>query len=134
MQISKVLSAVWPSFSMRTGLDPQAISRDPAAVRAYVEDPLVHSIGTARLGTELTRAIEWVHAHAGEWSLPLLIVHGSDDRLAPPAESLRFFEHAGGTDKKRIEVPGGFHEPHNDVDKATVFAEIERWLGEHLAS
>jgi alpha-beta hydrolase superfamily lysophospholipase len=132
MQISKLLSAVWPGFSLNTQLDPTTISRNPEVVRAYVQDPLVHSKGTARFGTEMTRTIEWVHAHAGEWTLPLLLICGAEDRLVPPGDGLRFFENAGGSDKKRIAYPDGFHEPHNDIDKGVVFADLERWLEEHL--
>jgi alpha-beta hydrolase superfamily lysophospholipase len=132
LQISKLLSAVWPGFSMNTQLDAATLSRDPAVVRAYVEDPLVHSKGTARLGTEMTQAVEWVHAHAGEWTLSLLLICGAEDRLVPPGDGLRFFERVGGSDKKRIAYPNGSHEPHNDVDKGAVFADIEHWLEEHL--
>jgi alpha-beta hydrolase superfamily lysophospholipase len=129
--LSKVLSRVWPRFSLNSGLDATAISRDPAVVKAYVEDPLVHSKGTARLGAEMLRTTEWVQAKAAEWRLPLLIVHGADDRLAPPAFSRQFFEKVAIADKTRIEYPGGFHEPHNDLEKATVFADIERWIEQH---
>jgi alpha-beta hydrolase superfamily lysophospholipase len=132
LQISKLLSSVAPTFSMNTQLDATTLSRDPEVVRAYVQDPLVHSKGTARFGTEMTRAVEWVHEHAGEWKLPLLIICGADDRLVPPADSLRFFERAGVSDKRRIAYPGGFHEPHNDIDRSVVFADIEHWLEEHL--
>ena len=62
--LSKILSGVLPWLTLDTKLDATSISRDPAVVETYVNDPLVHSLGTPRLGTELTRAIEWTQAHA----------------------------------------------------------------------
>ncbi len=132
--ISRVLSRTWPTFSLNTNLDATAISRDPDVVRAYQQDPLVHSRASARLGTELTRTVEWVMAHADAWRLPLLIVHGGADRLAPAEGSRAFFDLVGYEDKRRIEYPGGFHEPHNDIEHERVLADIEAWLEEHLTS
>jgi alpha-beta hydrolase superfamily lysophospholipase len=132
LPLSKVLSRVWPTFSLKSGLDPKGLSRDPEVVKAYIQDPLVHSKGTARLGAELMRTTEWVQGHAGDWKLPLLIVHGADDRLAPIAFSREFFGKVPIADKKRHEIPAGFHEPHNDLDRGAVFAEIERWIEAHL--
>ncbi len=132
LQLSRALSRIWPTLSMNSQLDVTSLSRDPEVVRAYVADPMVHSKGTPRLGSELMRVSQWVQDHAAEWKLPLLIVLGGEDRLVLPADSQRFFEHAAGGDKKRIAYPGGFHEPHNDLEKAEVFADIERWIEAHL--
>jgi alpha-beta hydrolase superfamily lysophospholipase len=132
LAISRILSVILPSFAMDTKLDATTISRDPLVVKAYQEDPLVHSIGTARLGTELNAATRWTQAHAQDIRLPLLIVHGAEDRLALPADSRRFFDHVTFADKERIEYPGGFHEPHNDIEHPKVMADIERWVKRHL--
>jgi alpha-beta hydrolase superfamily lysophospholipase len=132
MGMARVLSRIWPRFAMDTGLDATSISRDPEVVAAYQADPLVHSIGTARLGTEMTRAMLWTHEHAREWQLPLLIIHGSADRLVPPEGSHRFFENVPVADKEHIEYEGGYHEPHNDTHRAQVLADLERWLERHL--
>ncbi len=130
--LSRVLSRVWPTFSLDTKLDAAALSRDPDVVNAYLTDPLVHSTASARLGTELTRTVEWVMSHADAWRVPLLIVHGSEDKLAPPEGSRAFFEAVKYEDKAYIEYPGGYHEPHNDIQRDRVLADIERWIEAHL--
>jgi alpha-beta hydrolase superfamily lysophospholipase len=126
--LARALSRVWPGMSMATGLDVTALSRDEAVVRAYVEDPLVHNLGTPRLGTELMAAIEWTQGHAGDLSLPCLIVHGTDDRLCPCEASQAFFEACVCKDVERIAYEGGYHELFNDVDKERVLADVEAWL------
>jgi alpha-beta hydrolase superfamily lysophospholipase len=133
LMLSRVLSVIYPSFSINTKLDVNTISRDPVEVKRYADDPLVHSTGTARLGTEVTATMAWVHAHAAELKLPLLLYYGTNDQLVPPAGSRRFFDALTLADKERIEYPGGHHESHNDTHRAQVFTDVERWLEKHLA-
>ena len=64
--IARVLSRVWPRFSLPLGLDLQALSRNPEVVRAYEADPLVHGKTTVRWGTEILQVIEGVKAHPAE--------------------------------------------------------------------
>lgn len=132
LAVSRILSVILPSFAMDTKLDATTISRDPLVVKAYKEDPLVHSMGTARLGGEMNATVLWTQAHAQDIRLPLLIVQGAEDRLAPAPDSRRFFDHVTYADKERIEYPGGFHEPHNDIEHPKVMADIERWVERHL--
>lgn len=132
LKIAQWLSRIWPAFAMDTGLDATAISRDPAVVAAYQADPLVHSKGTARLGTEMARAMAWTHEHAHQWRLPLLILQGGADRLVPPEGSRRFYERVPIADKEYREYEGGYHEPHNDIHRDQVLQDLERWLEAHL--
>jgi len=132
LALSRILSVILPSFAMDTKLDATTISRDPLVVKAYKEDPLVHSMGTARLGGEMNATVQWTQAHAQDIRLPLLIIQGAEDRLAPAQDSRRFFDHVTYADKERIEYPGGFHEPHNDMEYPKVMADVERWVERHL--
>lgn len=132
IMLSKVLSTLVPRLALKTGLDATALSRDPAVVEAYINDPLVHSFGTARLGAELARAIEWTQAHAADLALPCLIVHGSDDRICPPEGSRVFFENIAFADKERQVYEGYYHEVFNDVGKEQVLAAVEAWVERHL--
>lgn len=131
MTLSKILSGILPRLTLDTKLDATTISRDPAVVAAYVDDPLVHSLGTPRLGTELTRAIEWTQAHAAEMRAPCLIVHGSADRLAPPEGSHIFYENMTLSAKERQVYEGYYHEVFNDVGKERVLAAVEAWIEHH---
>lgn len=130
--LSRILSRIWPRFTMDTKLDAAALSRDPEVVKAYREDPLVHSMGTARLGTERTAAIEWTQAHAAEMEVPCLIVHGGADRLVSPEGSRVFYENMTLADKERQVYEGYYHEVFNDVGKERVLAAVEAWIEHHL--
>ena len=132
--LSKVLARVWPSLTLDSGLDTSALSRDPAVVEAYVNDPLVHSKGSARMANEMMGAVDWTQSHAEELALPCLIVHGSEDRLCPPGASQIFIDNVTFADKERIEYEGYFHEVYNEPGKEQVFADIEAWMERHLHS
>lgn len=130
--LARALSRVWPTFRLATGLDVTALSRDESVVQAYVADPLVHNMGTPRLGTELMAAIEWTQAHAADLSLPCLIVHGTDDRICPCEASQAFFDRCSYAGKERLTYEGGYHELFNDLDRERVLADVQAWLEGHL--
>lgn len=132
LKMAQLMSRIWPGFTMDIKLDATSISRDPAVVAAYQADPLVHSKASARLGTEMARAMAWTHEHAHQWRLPLLILHGGADRLVPPEGSRRFYERVPIADKEYHEYEGGYHEPHNDVHCDQVLRDLEGWLEAHL--
>ena len=130
--ISKIMSRIKPDFSVDTKLDANLISRDKNEVLKYVSDPLVHSTGTARLGTEITAAIEQTQKNAAKFNYPLLLVLGSSDTLVPPVGAESFFENISSRDKKMNVYENGFHELHNDLDKQKVMDEMAGWLQKHL--
>jgi alpha-beta hydrolase superfamily lysophospholipase len=130
--ISKILSRIAPGFSMATQLDATSLSRDPMVVQAYRDDPLVHSIGTARAGTELVRIVKWLNQHAMDLRLPILLIHGSQDRLVNPEDSKIYFANVSSQDKTFLELPDGYHEPHNDLDRDIVIQRVGDWIEAHL--
>lgn len=132
--LGRLLSRVLPRFSLHTGIDPKTASRDPAVWEINMQDSLRHDLVSARLGTEFFDTLEWVHAHASEWKLPLLILHGEDDQVALPEGGQRFFEEVHFADKERQEYPGARHEMQDEVNYQEVMADLENWLERHLRS
>lgn len=132
MTVARMVSRVWPSFTLGTGLDVSAVARDPQVVAAYRADPLVHDRGTARLAAETEQVVAWVQAHAGELRVPLFIQHGDADRIAAPDGSRRFVTNAGTSDKTLREYPGAFHQVHNDLCHEEATADLLDWLEQHV--
>ena len=129
---SRVLSRLWPTLSLSTGLDANGISRDPQAVAAYRGDPLVHGKGTPRLATEVMAAAARCQANAPTLQLPLLLIHGSADPITSPQDSLRFFDNAGSADKTYLAYEGGYHESHNDTHHEQVVADMLAWMEKRI--
>jgi alpha-beta hydrolase superfamily lysophospholipase len=129
---SKILSRVWPTLSFPSGLDAQAISRDPDEVKAYLDDPLIHDKGTPRLATESQNAISWCLEHADKVQIPILILHGTGDRITSPISSREFFDKITFADKTYISYDGGYHESLNDLHQQQAASDIQNWLDSHL--
>ena len=66
--------------------------------------------------------------------LPLLILHGTDDKATLAAGSQRFHDHAGSTDKTLKLYPGHFHDLFNDVGKEGVMADTKAWIAQRIAT
>ena len=114
-------------MSLPNGLEVEAISRDPEVVRRYLQDPLVHNRLSARLGTDLLRQGRWALDRAADFSLPLLLLHGSADRLTSARASRDFAARMGAGCTLKI-WDGFFHELHNEPEKELVFNYVTEWL------
>ena len=130
--LARSLSRVWPRFSVSLGVDGTRLSRDPAMVKAYDEDPLVHHTATARWGTETLDAIDRVRSRMSEIGLPILILHGEDDPVNAVQGSRELFAAVSSKDKELHTYPGGKHEPHNDIQREQVVNDVEKWLTRQL--
>jgi alpha-beta hydrolase superfamily lysophospholipase len=130
---AKALSAAVPWLGA-LAVDPAVVSRDPAEVEAYRTDPLVHHGKLpVRTVAEIAAATEAFPEQVASLTLPLLLVHGSEDRLSPVRGSRMVHERASSEDKTLEIYDGFFHEVLNEPpeDRARVTADIVAWLNAH---
>ena len=125
LKLGKLMADVWPSLTQPNGMDTSTISRDPAEVKAYEEDPLVHDRISAGLFADISNAGNRSLENPSEIKLPGLVYHGNADRLINWQRTLRFAEKAGA---EWHELDGVYHEPHNDLDREQVFRLLQNWL------
>lgn len=127
LMAGKILAKLAPAMAMNNGLDVNALARDEAIVKAYQNDVLVHDRISAKLAMELIDGGEYALAHAGEWTLPLLLMHGTADRISSPKASEAFAETAGSPVTLKL-WDGYYHEIHNDIGKKEVISFMIDWL------
>ena len=99
-------------------------------IRAYTSDPLVHNKISVRLALGMLEAGEWALAHAAEFPLPLLLVHGTADKLTSAAASQEFAAKVGPNCTLKL-WEGFYHETHNEPEKAEVLGFMIDWLRAH---
>jgi alpha-beta hydrolase superfamily lysophospholipase len=115
-------------------ISPASLSRDPAVGSAYAADPLVWHGPMKRPTVEaFARTLETVSKGGDIGRLPLLWLHGDDDRLVPlPGSRVGVERLSGGRLTERI-YAGARHEVFNETDRAEVFGDLTRFLDGVLA-
>jgi alpha-beta hydrolase superfamily lysophospholipase len=130
VMLAKVLGALLPSVTLPSGLDANMLSHIPEVVDRYKQDPLVHDRVSFGMGKNLLEMSPWIFEHAGEFNIPLLLMHGTEDKIAFSRGSQEFAEKAG--DKVTLKLWDGlYHEIHNEPEKAEVFKVMLDWLEKH---
>jgi acylglycerol lipase len=110
-------------------LDVSQVSRDPAVVDKYRNDPLVYTGKvTARLVEQLFTEMAWLKDRLDRIRLPLLMLHGSADGLTSPEGSKTLHEMAGSDNKKLIIYDGLYHEVYNEPEQDEVMTDVANWL------
>jgi alpha-beta hydrolase superfamily lysophospholipase len=64
--------------------------------------------------------------------LPILVLHGSADRLADPEGSRVLYEGVASEDKTLKLYKGFYHEIFNEPGQRQVLGDIKNWLKVHL--
>ncbi|MGO9115590.1 MAG: lysophospholipase [Thermoguttaceae bacterium] len=109
------------------------ISRDPAIVTQFHDDPLVfHGRFPTRTGAEILRAGGLARAQLEQVRASLLILHGSADRVAAVEASQELIQRAEATDKTLRLYPGLYHEVLNEPEKEQVLADLIQWIDQRV--
>lgn len=117
MKIQKLfapaIDKMMPKAKIVDAVSPKDLSRNPKAVQAYIDDPLVN-LGkvVARTAIQMSKSFDVVKERRGEITCPLLVLHGTKDAITSTNASKDFFKNVGtaGTKKKYLSLPGLFHE------------------------
>jgi len=124
----KGLSHVAPHLGVLK-LKNEDFSRDPAAVAALNADPYVKDeTQPAATVAALVRADERLRKEFDTITIPVLILHGTEDHATVCHGSEFFYEHAGSSDKTLKIYQGHYHDLLADLGKESVLADILAWV------
>lgn len=114
-------------------LKNEDFSRNPAVVQFMNNDPLIaHESQPTKTMEQLVLADERLKKDFSLITLPVLILHGTNDNAAKYSGSQFFYDHAGASDKTIKLYEGHYHDLLNDVDKEKVMSDIGEWLIKHM--
>lgn len=131
--IGRQLVKLLPTLRIPATSDKSAISKDPLAVKAFLEDPLCCHTNTLSQGKAILDQLEKIPMIASKITLPTLILHGSLDQIIRLEGSFELLQKIGSKDKTLQIIPGGFHEPHNDQEKEEFFSLLTLWFYRQMA-
>jgi alpha-beta hydrolase superfamily lysophospholipase len=105
------------------------LSRDETVVRAFREDPLVfHGRFPLRTGAEILKAGERARAGLERVRTPLLVLHGTADKVSDQAAIEELHRRAESRDKTLKLYPGLFHEVLSEPEREQVLADMVDWM------
>lgn len=129
--IGKLLGKLLPSVTMPNELDLNALSRDPLEVNRYKNDPLVHDRVSTSYSLRFMETGEWALEHAHQLERPLLLMHGTADRITSHKSSGEFARRSESM-SELVLVEGAYHELHHDLDKEKVLGIIGNWIDDKI--
>jgi alpha-beta hydrolase superfamily lysophospholipase len=83
---------------------------------------------SSALGLDIINTGRWVEEHGEDFALPLLLMQGLGDHVVLPAATRRFAARVPRPLITFKELPGLYHEMHNEVEKKDIFAEMIAWM------
>jgi alpha-beta hydrolase superfamily lysophospholipase len=135
-QITILAGKIFSVLLPKLGVAPlifEGISRDPAVVEAYINDPLVYTGKiTARLAAELLKTMGHITKHAAKIQLPIMIAQGSEDSLVDPGGAQLLYDLVGSGDKTIKLYDGFYHEIFNEPEHAQVLKDVQLWIEKQL--
>ncbi|KAI5810818.1 Alpha/Beta hydrolase protein [Pyronema omphalodes] len=129
----KFASKFLPNWKRPQKMDAESMSRDEAVCKDYAEDPLCHGTGTLLGIVEmLVRAKKLMREDVVRRFLPdtpVLVCHGTADRVTDCQASRRFVEMLGVRDKEFREYKGWYHKMHAEPgeDREIFVKDIIDW-------
>ena len=126
--LGKLVGSVLPDLPIEQ-IDPDAISRDPAVVADYKADPLVYRGKIpAGIGKALLMISETMPRLAAKITVPLLVVHGGEDRLVSATGSERLVACVASNDVELKIYPQLYHEVFNEPERDRVLDDVTDWI------
>jgi len=126
--IGRVSARLSPKFRMRNEIDPMVLSRDTEICKAYASDPLVNRLVSARWFVEAMQGMTQASEGANRIKTPLLVMHGTEDKLASLNATKQVFERIGSADKELVIHQGFYHELFNEPEKKDLYQVAASWI------
>lgn len=120
-----------PNVTIDSGLEIKYISSIDTEVEKYRTDPLNHGRISFLLFHEITHYGLWTLNHTAELNLPVLMLHGTNDKIT----SIEASKTAAKGNPEKIEFIAwekGYHELHNDTMRKELAAKVIQWIKEKI--
>ena len=126
--LAGAIAAVLPNLPIQH-VDLTEVTRNMEMRAEDDKDPLqYHGKVRARTGSELLKAQTEVNRRLSEIALPLLVMHGGEDKIISTSAAEYVYDNCGSSDKTMKHWPGLYHEIFNEPEREEVFSYMFDWL------
>jgi len=128
----RLASKIVPTMRMHNEINVNDLTRDPKLNEEYGRDPqVIHDI-TVKMGSIVLDLGDAVFEGSSKITKPILIAHGTADKLTSYDASKEFIAKVSSTDKTFKSLEGWYHEPHNEPEKEEFIKMVLDWVLQHL--
>ncbi|MFW5944561.1 MAG: alpha/beta hydrolase [Bacteroidota bacterium] len=130
--LARGLKIIAPELVRDSKLDVNYLSHDRNIIEQYEEDSLIHRQITPSLFFNARKAGERAIKEISGIKLPVLLMHGTGDKITSFKASEELVKNAKdtGVDIRFISWDGLYHELHHEYEKDEVFRAIMNWVSE----
>ncbi|XP_064400432.1 monoglyceride lipase-like [Halichondria panicea] len=126
--VSKVVAVLAPQLGIKK-LNTDDISSVPEEVQAYVDDELIyHGSCKAKWATASLAAIAELREQIKRIHLPLLLIHGIDDKIVPISGSEFIASNVSSPHLRFERFDGNRHEVFHDTEQTRAREVIKEWI------
>ncbi|WP_233898110.1 alpha/beta hydrolase [Tenacibaculum piscium] len=130
LTLGRILQKIAPSLTLSNELNPADMSRDIFEVQKYLDDPLVHNKISPNFSLSFIDSGKWAIENAKSLEIPMLVVHGTADKIIDYKGSEAF---ANATNNATLKLyKGGYHELQHDLCKNQMLQDVVYWLENQL--
>lgn len=131
-KIAPIVSKFFPKLPAAK-LAQNMISKDPKVRERYQSDPLIYKGKVrARKGYETLKSMEYIADKFDVIDLPILVMHGADDKITDPIGSQMLYDGISSSDKTLKYFDGLYHEIFNEPERDEVIRYAIDWIGKRL--
>lgn len=129
--LARWASPIVPWITVRTRIRGDQLSPNKTKRRSKKKDPLLHRRVSIKLFSDLIRNGEKLLSSSQKTTIPLLLMHGTDDPLTSYQASMIFAQNSGqlatfkGWD-------GMYHDLLNNDDSNAIFQYVMNWISNHI--
>ncbi|KAI0700467.1 lysophospholipase [Cytidiella melzeri] len=134
--VLNILAKIVPHMSLNTPIQDKVLSHDPTVGESALKDPWIKPIGTTQgVADMIHRGSLLLTEGYKSWpsNLPVLILHGTADRVNEYPQCKQFAELLQAPDKKFVTYEDAMHDLMTEpAIKDQYFEECVSWVKNHL--
>ncbi|KAM3147105.1 hypothetical protein pb186bvf_000821 [Paramecium bursaria] len=132
MLILRILNQLCPELQVNTYLNLSFASKNNFHMKKIATDPLIWPYMSIQFAYNILLFQQYILPNAHKFKIPILLLHGKENKVASHLDSIDFYRHAQSKDKTIKIYESGFHELHNDSEWPKMKIFMLQWCQKQL--
>ncbi|CAD8067549.1 unnamed protein product [Paramecium sonneborni] len=127
-----LMNKIIPGLMVNSYIDYGHCSKNNNVIKSVAEDSLVQPFMSIGMAYNILQLDSYILPNAHQFTQPLLILHGKEDKVASHMNSVELYRESGSKDKTLKLFDKGFHELQNDIEFERVKNVIINWCQKQI--